>query len=217
MAGQDGTAASAAAVDEQPTPPSTGPTPSTDPTPPGYADPHGHHAPPPHAHPHGYAQPYPDGYGYPPQPQPDRLTRWVNNVWARSPRWLAPLAVLGCIGAAAGYTVLTDPATSTAEAAPTCLLKLTTGLDCPGCGGTRAVWYLLNGDLGAAARHHVLLVFAIPFLLYVYVAWAGQHMGRWRLPQLAMTPKVIGWFLGAWLAFSVLRNLPWPPFTWFYV
>ncbi|WFE27427.1 DUF2752 domain-containing protein [Solwaraspora sp. WMMD791] len=208
MAGQDGTAASAAAVDAQP--PSTGPTPT------GYADPHTHHPPPSDAA--AYAYPYPGGHhGGPPQPQPDRLTRLVNHAWARSPRWLAPLAVLGCIGAAAGYTVLTDPATSTADAAPTCLLKLTTGLDCPGCGGTRAVWYLLNGDLGAAARHHVLLVFAIPFLLYVYVAWAGQHMGRWRLPQLAMTPKVIGWFLGAWLAFSVLRNLPWPPFTWFYV
>jgi hypothetical protein len=24
-------------------------------------------------------------------------------------------------------------------------------------------------------------------------------------------------FLGAWLAFSIARNLPWEPFTWFWV
>jgi hypothetical protein len=203
MTSRDGAAASGAAVDHQPS--SAGPHPElAGPHPQEYAGPH---------HQHGQ----PTQYAYPPQPQPDRLTGLVNRLWARSPRWLAPLALLGCIGAAAGYTVITDPTNSSAEAAPTCLLKLTTGLDCPGCGGTRAVWYLLNADIGAAARHHMLLVFAIPFLLYVYVAWAGQHMRSWRLPQLRLTPRVIGWFLGAWLAFSVLRNLPWPPFTWFYV
>ncbi|MFV2010130.1 MULTISPECIES: DUF2752 domain-containing protein [unclassified Micromonospora] len=174
--------------------------------------------------PTGDAGPYPDAhshyhqqYAYQPQAQPDRFTRLVNRLWARSPRWLAPLAVLGCIGAAAGYTVITDPTTSSAEAAPSCLLKLTTGLDCPGCGGTRAVWYLLNGDLGAAARHHLLVVFAVPFLLYVYLAWVGQQLFRWRLPQLSFSPTTVGWSLGVWLAFAVLRNLPWEPFSWFYV
>ncbi|WFE19358.1 DUF2752 domain-containing protein [Solwaraspora sp. WMMD937] len=174
--------------------------------------------------PPGDAGPYPDDhshyhqqYAYQPQAQPDRFTRLVNRLWVRSPRWLAPLAVLGCIGAAAGYTVITDPTTSNAEAAPSCLLKLTTGLDCPGCGGTRAVWYLLNGDLGAAARHHLLVVFAVPFLLYVYLAWVGQQLFRWRLPQLSLSPTAVGWSLGVWLAFSVLRNLPWEPFSWFYV
>ncbi|MFV2085090.1 DUF2752 domain-containing protein [Micromonospora sp. LOL_021] len=166
----------------------------------------------PDAHSHYHQQ-----YAYQQQAQPDRFTRLVNRLWARSPRWLAPLAVLGCIGAAAGYTVITDPTTSSAEAAPSCLLKLTTGLDCPGCGGTRAVWYLLNGDLGAAARHHLLLVFAVPFLLYVYLAWTGQQLFRWRLPQLSFSPTAVGWSLGVWLAFAVLRNLPWEPFSWFYV
>ncbi len=65
-----------------------------------------------------------------------------------------------------------------ADAAPSCLLKLTTGFTCPGCGGTRAAWYLLHGDLGAAARHHLLFVFAVPFLIYMYVAWAGRAVVR---------------------------------------
>ena len=135
----------------------------------------------------------------------------------RTPRWLAPLAVLGCIGGAVGYTLISNPTDSAPDAPPTCVLKLTTGLDCPGCGGTRAAWYLLHGDVAAAARHHLLFVFAVPFLIYLYVAWAAQSAFGRKLPPLTIPPIAIAIFMGAWLAFSVLRNLPWAPFTWFYV
>jgi hypothetical protein len=37
------------------------------------------------------------------------------------------------------------------------------------------------------------------------------------LPRLRVTPLGIGLFLAGWLVFSVLRNLPWAPFSWFYV
>lgn len=160
------------------------------------------------------------GYpGYAPYPavEPDRLTRIINRIQARAPRWAAPVAVLGCIAAAVGYTLFADPTRSAPDAAPTCLLKLTTGLDCPGCGGTRAFWYVLNGDLPAAARHHLLFVFVLPFLLYLYVAWAIGQTTRWRPPQLRFSPRTIGMVLAVWMAFSVLRNLPWAPFDWFYV
>lgn len=170
---------------------------------------HGQVAGPPHP---GHAPAY-----APAAPQPDRLTRFVERWSARAPRWLAPLGALVCIAGAAGYTLLSDPTDSAPDALPTCVLKLTTGLDCPGCGGTRAFWYVLHGNLPAAARHHLLFVFALPFLIYLYVAWAGRQAFGWRLPQLRIGPSVIGVFLAAWLAFSVLRNLPWAPFTWFYV
>jgi hypothetical protein len=153
----------------------------------------------------------PPPYYTPPPPGP--LSRLV----ARAPRWLAPVAALGCMAAAAGYTMISDPTESAADAAPTCLLKLTTGFDCPGCGGTRAFWYVLNGNLPAAARHHALFIFALPFLIYLYVAWAGQQIFNRRLPQLRISPTMIGVFLGVWLGFSILRNLPWTPFTWFFV
>ena len=149
--------------------------------------------------------------------EPDRFTRFMTRLYTRLPRWSAPVAVLGCMAAAVGYTLFTDPARSAPDALPSCLLKLTTGLDCPGCGGTRAFWYVLHGNLPAAARHHLLFVFALPFLLYIYLAWAGQQAFGWRLPQLRVTPKMVGVFLGGWLAFSVLRNLPWAPFDAFYV
>lgn len=151
------------------------------------------------------------------QVEPDRLTRFVLRVHARSPRWAAPLAALGCVGIGLAYALVSDPTRSDPDAAPSCLLKLTTGLDCPGCGGTRALWYVLHADLPAAARHHFLFVFALPFLAYLFVAWAGKQAFGWRLPELRISSPVIAGFLALWLVFSVARNLPWAPFTALYV
>ncbi|MEW2380750.1 DUF2752 domain-containing protein [Micromonospora sp. NPDC047707] len=186
-----------------PHPVATSPAPP-DPAVPGTrVDPHG-------GWPAGQVPPYPVS-------EPDRLTRFVVRLYERSPRWAVPLAALGCVAAGIGYTLISDPTRSAPDAAPTCLLKLTTGLDCPGCGGTRALWYVLHGDLPAAARHHFLFVFALPFLAYFFVAWAGKQAFGWRLPELRIDTRVIGVFLAAWFAFSVLRNLPWAPFTSLYV
>ncbi|HKD96325.1 MAG TPA: DUF2752 domain-containing protein [Micromonosporaceae bacterium] len=150
-------------------------------------------------------------------PEGDRFSRFMLRAWDRSPRWTAPLAALVCFATGVTYTLLTHPTSSDAASTPNCLIKLTTGFDCPGCGGTRAFWYLLHGNVAAAARSHLLIVFAAPYLLYMYVAWATGLMFKWRLPMLKLTPKTISWFLVVWLAFSILRNLPWAPFTWFYV
>jgi len=150
-------------------------------------------------------------------PQRDRFTNFVIRAYERSPRWGAPLAVTACMGSAVVYTLMQHPADSTAFSAPSCLLKLTTGFDCPGCGGTRAAWYLLHGNIPQAARHHAVFVFALPFLLYMYVAWAVNLVAGRRLPMLRLSPKTVGVFLAIWGIFSVARNLPWAPFTWLYV
>ena len=136
----------------------------------------------------------------------------------RSPTWTAPVAIATCFAGAAAYTLVSvDPDHANAGLVPTCLVKLTTGFDCPGCGGTRAFWYLLHGNFPAAARHHAMFVFALPFLLYMYVAWAGRLVFKRQLPQIRLSPLAVGVVLGSWLVFSVARNLPWAPFTWLYV
>ena len=148
---------------------------------------------------------------------PDRFTAWFMRRSASLPGWAGPAAALMCIAGALGYTQITDPTSANAGDPPSCLVKLTTGFDCPGCGGTRAAWYLMHGDLGAAARHHLLFVFAVPFMLYAYVAWAANKAFGRKLPQLSISPKAIAWFLAAWGVFTILRNLPWAPFIWLYV
>ena len=69
-------------------------------------------------------------------------------------------------------------------------------------------------------RHVLYLIpaIAVPFLLYAYVAWAANLvLGRKVMPSLRVSPRAVSLLLAAWGVFTVLRNLPWAPFTWFYV
>jgi hypothetical protein len=162
--------------------------------------------------------PVPPEWYYAARPQPSsRVIRRLHRVWAQSPVWVGPVALFACMAGAVGYTLATHPTDAGAGDQPSCLLKLTTGFVCPGCGGTRAAWYLMHGDLPAAARHHAIFTFAVPFLIYMYVAWAGKRLFNWKLPQLTVSPGALMAFMAVWGVWSVLRNLPWAPFTAFYV
>jgi len=122
------------------------------------------------------------------------------------------------LAAAVGYVLAYDPSDRTPDPTGPCLWHALFGIDGPGCGGTRMIWYLLHGDLIQAARHHLAALIALPVVLYALAAWtAAATFGR-RLP----TPRIPR---SAWLGYAaffllytvVLRNLPWEPFTWFYV
>lgn len=54
-----------------------------------------------------------------------------------------------------------------------CLLRLLTGWYCPGCGGTRAVKYLMQGDLYMSFRYHPLVLYAAAVLLAKLVTAAA--------------------------------------------
>lgn len=78
---------------------------------------------------------------------------------------------------------------------PKCPFLALTGLQCPGCGTTRALHAALHGRLLEAVRFNPILVVAVPFV----VALACR-------PQWAMRP-VVGWaFLAAVLVWWLLRN-----------
>jgi Protein of unknown function (DUF2752) len=149
--------------------------------------------------------------------RPGRLTAFVIDVAQRLPRWAGPAGVALCAATGIAYTLLVNPTAADADSRPTCIMKLFTGFDCPGCGGTRAAWYMLHGNIAAAARHHLPLVFATPFLVYLYMAWTLGTVTRLKVPQLRLSNTAILGFLAAWAVFSIARNLPWAPFTWFYV
>ena len=148
----------------------------------------------------------------------DRFSQFMYRLWARSPRWTAPLVILVCFAGGVAYTVAAHPTGGDAFSSPTCIIKMTTGFDCPGCGGTRAFWFLMHGNIAAAARSHIMAVFAAPYLVYMYIAWTWNLVSRGRkLPALRLSPLTISIFLAVWAVFSVLRNLPWAPFTWLFV
>jgi hypothetical protein len=158
-----------------------------------------------------YHQQYATGWA--PQSRFDRL---MYAAWTR-PAWLAPLAVLGCMAAAFTYVLQNNPTDAHGDPLGPCAFKALTGYDCPGCGGTRMVWYLLHGNIYEAARYHVVALLAVPVLVWTYIVWTVQRLTGYKLPTKRIPLGVILGYLIAWFVFAVLRNLPWAPFHWFYV
>lgn len=147
------------------------------------------------------------GVSAPPPPAPLPVAaenRWLN------PRVLAVAGGVFCLGLLLVLHQF-DPARSGFY--PRCTFHQVTGLNCPGCGGLRATHHLLHGHAAAALRHNALVVLAVPVL----AAWAGHWLWRrWRgIPPRLAAPSTVWWWgmLGALLLFSVLRNLPFAPFT----
>ena len=63
-----------------------------------------------------------------------------------------------------------------------CLFLAMTGLYCPGCGGTRAVWYLLHGHLCLSFRFHPLVPYtAMVLLMEAMTFFAAKVSGNGKL------------------------------------
>jgi len=54
---------------------------------------------------------------------------------------------------------------------PLCPFKLLTGWECPGCGGLRATWGLLHGDVSGALKDNALVVLALPIIVIGWAWW----------------------------------------------
>jgi Protein of unknown function (DUF2752) len=95
---------------------------------------------------------------------------------------------------------------------PGCLFHRVTGLDCPGCGMTRAAHATLHGDLAAAFRFNPLGMILLPLaLIGIGLEIVGWVRGR----PLPWTFRVRGrWVWGivaAVFVFWIARNIPaWP-------
>lgn len=115
--------------------------------------------------------------------------------------WLVAVAVLA--GMAVVY--LFNPVTSGFY--PACHFHQLTGLNCPGCGMTRATHALLHGDLATALRDNALLV-CLAMLATARGAWFGLNRLRGKPNDVFFRAAWLWPLLGAALLFTVLRNLP---------
>ena len=90
---------------------------------------------------------------------------------------------------------------------PVCQFHQLTHLNCPGCGGTRALYALLHGHFSAALRDNALFVGGLVFLA-VRGGWFALKKSR-GLPTGEFIPsRLLWWLLMIALVFTVLRNLP---------
>ncbi len=90
---------------------------------------------------------------------------------------------------------------------PVCLFHKLTGLNCPGCGGTRAAYQLLHGHLLLALRDNALFILALVALMMRGI-WFVARKIRHQPATLAVPPKALWALLVITVTFSVVRNLP---------
>ena len=114
--------------------------------------------------------------------------------------------LLGAMGIGAGAVLFFfDPGTHAFY--PVCLFHAMTGLNCPGCGMTRALSALLHGNFLLALKDNVLFVLTLAGLLIWGARLALQKL-RNRPVTFNVPPKFLWTFLALALVFGVLRNLP---------
>jgi hypothetical protein len=97
---------------------------------------------------------------------------------------------------------------------PRCLLYVTTGIYCPGCGATRAAYELLHGHLVTAMRDNLLLVLALPFFAAFGLRWLWCWRTGASLPRFTLTPRMIVAVVAVMLVYTILRNFHSEPFNW---
>ena len=94
---------------------------------------------------------------------------------------------------------------------PICLFHALTGLNCPGCGATRAAYQLLHGHWLSALRDNALFVLLLAALAVRSAQFVALRM-RKRPATLKVSPKSLWAFLVLTVVFTLLRNLP--AFAW---
>lgn len=143
----------------------------------------------------------------PPVPTPPQPAR----IWR-----LLPLIPLPLLAAATWWVLRFNPTDTIMDPNGPCTWHAIFGINGPSCGGTRMFYYLIHGNLIEAARHHLTALLAMLVAGYYWIAWIGRWMLRLPIPMPRPRQWLIIAFLVVFLLYStVLRNLPWEPFTWF--
>lgn len=89
-----------------------------------------------------------------------------------------------------------------------CIFHKITGLYCPGCGITRAIFALLNLDFKQAIRNNILVVIVIPFIIIYIINYAYIWINNLKKDPSKIFPKWL-WYtlLIITLLFGILRNI----------
>lgn len=86
-----------------------------------------------------------------------------------------------------------------------CAFKMVTGLDCPGCGMTRATLAMIDGNLYQAFRWNMLIFILAPLIgIYLTLQAKGKYLKQNKV--------LMGTMLILTGLFFILRNLE--PFAW---
>lgn len=134
------------------------------------------------------------------------------NIIKKYPRvFLTILIFIMCIGIV--FLYFNTPGKS--NLLPRCVFYSLTKLYCPGCGSTRVVYSLIHGDIFTALRCNILTVLFIPLLAYSFIAFCvNTYSQRQVLKQIIYNPLAAKIIVIAVIAFWILRNIPFVPFSY---
>lgn len=117
-----------------------------------------------------------------------------------------PILTSVAIACGCAFVGLSNPETKTVL--PPCGFYLATGYYCPGCGMTRALHSVLQGDIVRAIKFNAVLVLALPVLIYFYILWMNWAFTGRRMPTFTISRKVSWTLVAIILTFVVGRNFP---------
>lgn len=96
-----------------------------------------------------------------------------------------------------------------------CSFHQLTDMECPGCGGQRAFYHLLHGNILTALQYNALLIIGLPFFIYIYFLLCKVYIIRDKeiLKRVNLPPYTGYIVIAILLIFFILRNIPVWPFT----
>lgn len=95
---------------------------------------------------------------------------------------------------------------------PPCVFYEISGWFCPGCGSTRMLHQMLNGNIGSAFGLNPATFMLLPAVSYDLARRWTRLCFRVALPGTTIPSWAIRGFLWTYLAFWFLRNVPYYPF-----
>lgn len=89
-----------------------------------------------------------------------------------------------------------------------CPFKLVTGLQCPGCGGQRALHALTQGHLREAIGYNLFLVYAAPYALALVAAnLMPEGKARSKALRWLEQPALVWFYVISAIAWIIIRNI----------
>ena len=111
------------------------------------------------------------------------------------------------------FLFLVNPASPANQFFPKCPFRLLTGLQCPGCGSTRACYELLHLHPISAFKLNPLMMLTLPFIVYGLLGFTRSALTGKPQRRVFIPPLYLWLWLALLIFFWIFRNTPWYPFA----